>query len=145
MWNHVECSCKYLGRMITNKLSNNEDIKRQMQCFNGIYMLLRTVSQCLYHVQLQLFSSNCGSLNTCHLWCNCTVKEYRQIQVAYDNVIDDWWVMTNFVVRVVCLWRIEGTILIPVPVYGFYRSLIVSENSHVKCVVNSSAWLSSKF
>ena len=29
-------------------------------------------------------------------------------------------------------------------VYGFYQRLIVSENSLVKCVVNSSAWLSSK-
>ena len=29
-------------------------------------------------------------------------------------------------------------------VYGFYQRLIVSDNSFVKCVVNSSAWLSSK-
>ena len=29
-------------------------------------------------------------------------------------------------------------------VYGFYQRLIVSENSLVKCVVNSCAWLSSK-
>ena len=28
--------------------------------------------------------------------------------------------------------------------YGFYQKLIVSENSNVKCVVNNSAWLSSK-
>ena len=27
----VECSCKYLGDMITNKLSDDEDNKRQMR------------------------------------------------------------------------------------------------------------------
>ena len=30
---NVECSCKYLGHMITSKLSDNEDIKRQIRSF----------------------------------------------------------------------------------------------------------------
>ena len=144
---NVECSCQYLGHMITTKRSDNEDIKRQIRSFHGkANMLLRTFSQCSYHVKLQLFSSYCGSLYTCHLWCNYTVKQHREIRVAYNNVLEDWWVMRNFVVRVACLWRIEVTIDTRIRrlVYGFYQRLNVSENFLVKCVVNSSAWLSSK-
>ena len=84
---NVEFSCKYLGHMIKSKLSDNDDIKRQIRSFYGkANMLLRTFSRCSYHVKLQLFSSYCGSLYSCHLWCNYTVKQYREIQVAYNNV-----------------------------------------------------------
>ena len=31
----------------------------------------------------------CGSLYTCPFWCNYTVKQYREIQVAYNYVLDD--------------------------------------------------------
>ena len=31
----VECSSKYLGHMITNSLSNDEDIERHLWYFNG--------------------------------------------------------------------------------------------------------------
>ena len=85
---NVECSCKYLGHMITNQLSDNEDIKGQMRSFydkaNMLLRTLNTFSQFSYYVKLQLFSSYCGSLYTCHLWCNYTVKQYREIQVAYN-------------------------------------------------------------
>ena len=112
---NVECSCKYLSHMTTRKLSDNEDIKRQIRSSYGkANMLLRTFSQCSYHVTLQLFSSYCGSLYSCHLRCNYTVKQYREIQVLMIMFLDDWWVMRNFIVRVACLWRIEVIILIPV-------------------------------
>ena len=90
-------------------------------------MLLRTFSQCSHHVKLQLSSSYCRSLYTCHLWYNYTVKQYRQIQVAHNNVLNDWWVIRNIVVRMVCLWRIEEI-----------------TSLSCECVANSSAWRSSK-
>ena len=100
----VECYCKYLGHMIASKLSDNDDIKRQIRSFYGkANMLLRTFNQFSDHVKLPLFSSYCGSLYSCHLWGNYTVKQYREIQVAYNNVLDEWWVMRNFLVRVACL------------------------------------------
>ena len=147
---NVECSCKYLGHMITSKLGDNEDIKRQIRCFHGkANMLLGTFNQCSYHVKLQLFSSYWGGLYTCtcHLWCNYTVKQCKEIQVAYNNVFrrlvgyekfcsaSGMFVENrsdNFDTRIRRL------------VYGFYQWLLVSDNSLVKCVVNSSAWLSSK-
>ena len=144
-----ECSCKYLGHMITNQLSDNEDIKRQIRYFYGkANMLLRTFSQCSYHVKLQLFSSYCGSLYSCHLWCNYTVKQYREIQVAYNNVfrrLMGYEKFCNASGMFVANRSDNFDTRIRRLVYGFYQRLIVSENSLVKCVVNSSAWLSSKW
>ena len=109
-------------------------------------MLLRTFNQCSDHVKLQLFSYYFGSLYSCHLWCNYTVK-HREIQVAYNNAFR----------RLMCYEKFcsaSGMFVanrsdnfdtrIRRLVYDFYQRLIVSENSLVKCVVNSSAWLSPK-
>ena len=138
---NVEYSCKYLGHMITSKLSDNEDIKRQIRSFYGkANMLLRTFSQCSYHVKLQLFSSYCGSLYTCHLWCNYTVKQYREVQVAYSNVFRRLMGYEKFCSASGLFVENRSDNF----VYGFYQKLIVSDNYLVKCVVNSSAWLSSK-
>ena len=94
----------------------------------------------------QLFSSYCGSLYICHMWCKYTVRQYRQVLVAYDNVsrrlmgyhtfcsasglsVEDR--IDNFDARIRRL------------VYGFYQRLMCSGNSLVNYVMNSSAWLSS--
>ena len=143
----VECSCKYLGHMITSKLSDNDDIKRQIRSFYGkANMLVRTFSQYSDHVKLQLFSSYCGSLYSCHLWCNYTVKQYREIQGAYNNVFRRLMGYEKFCSAsgmFVANRSDSFHTRIRRLVYGFYQRLIVSENSLVKCVVNSSAWLSS--
>ena len=109
-------------------------------------MPLRTFNYCSADVKKQLFSSYCGSLYTCHLWCNYTVRQYRQMHVAYNNVFrrlmgyhkfcsaSGMFVenrIDNFDARIRRL------------VYGFYQRLMCSGNSLVNCVMNSSAWLSS--
>ena len=92
------------------------------------------------------FSSWMMSDNACHLWCNYTVRQYRQMHVAYNNVFrrqmgyhkfcstSGMFVenrIDNFDARIRRL------------VYGFYQRLMCSGNSLVNCVMNSSAWLSS--
>ena len=106
-------------------------------------MLLRTFSQGSYHVKLQLFSSYCGRLYTCHLWCNYTVKQYREIQAAYDNVFRRLMGYEKFC-SASGMFVENRSDTFDTRIYGFYQRVIVSENSLVKCVVNSSAWLSSK-
>ena len=84
----MERSCRYLGHMITDGLDDNEDIKRQLRSFYvKANMLLRTFNYCSADVKKKhLFSSNCCSLHTCHLWCKYTVRQYGQMHDAYDNV-----------------------------------------------------------
>ena len=54
-----------LFHLITNNLSDSEDIRRQLRYFYGrSNMLLCTVGACSYGVKLVLFMSYCGSLYT---------------------------------------------------------------------------------
>ena len=81
----MESSCRYLGRIITDGLDDNEDIKRQLRSFYGnANILLRTFNYCSANVIIQLFSSCCGILYTCHLWCKYAVRQYRQMHVGYN-------------------------------------------------------------
>ena len=50
----MDCSSKYIGHIVTNKLGDTEDLKRQVHVFAKVNMLLRTFSQHLYHEQLQI-------------------------------------------------------------------------------------------
>ena len=141
-------SCRYLGHVVTDGLDDSEDIKRQLRSlYDKANMLLRTFNYWTADVKKkQLFSSYCGSLYTCHLWRKYIVRQYRQMQVAYDNVFrllmgyhkfcsaSGMFVENrndNFDARIRRL------------VHGFYHRLMCSGNSLVNCVVNSSAWLSS--
>ena len=143
----MESSCRYLGHMITDGLDDNEDIKRQLRSFyRKANMLLRTFNYCSADVKKQLFSSYCGSLYTCHLWCNYTVRQYRQMHVAYNNVFRRLMGYHNFCSAsgMFVENRIDNfDARIRRLVYGFYQRLMCSGNSLVNCVMNSSAWLSS--
>ena len=73
---------KYLGHMITNKISDNEDIKRQMLSF-----MAKLICYYARPVNARAMSNySCSHLTievyACHLWCNYTVKQYRQSEVA---------------------------------------------------------------
>ena len=50
----MECSSKYIGHIVPNKLGDTEDLKRQVHVFAKVNMLLRTFSQHVYHEQLQI-------------------------------------------------------------------------------------------
>ena len=112
----------------------------------GLLLVLRTFNYWSADVKKQLFSSYCGSLFTCHLWCKCTVRQYRQMHVVYHNVFrrlmgyhkfcsaSGMFVenrFDNFDARIRQL------------IHGFYQRLMCSANSLVNCVMNSSGWLSS--
>ena len=100
----IETSCRYLGHVITNNLSDNKDIHRQLRCFYGrSNMLLRTFGACWYDVKLLLFMSYCGSMYTSSIWCKYTKKQYYQMEVAYNNFSGDSLVMTDFRAQVKCL------------------------------------------
>ena len=54
----IETSCRYLGHIITNNLSDNENIRRQLRCCYGrSIMLLRTFGACSHDVKLLLCRS----------------------------------------------------------------------------------------
>ena len=143
----MDSSCRYLGHMITDGLDDNEDIKHQLRSFYGkSNMLLRTFNYGSADVKKQLFFSYCGSLYTFHLWCKYTVRQYRQMHVAYNN--DFRRLMGNhkfcsgsgmFVENGIDNFDARIRRLVNV----FYQRLMCSGNSLLNYVMNSSAWLSS--
>ena len=144
----IKTSCRYLGHIITNNLSDNEDIRRQLRCFHGrSSMLLRTFGSYSYDVKLLLFMSYFGSMCTSSIWCKCTKKQYYQMEVAYNNIFRRFFVYDKlssasqmFVENRVDDFAARMRRLI----YGFREWLHASENYWVICLANSAAWSNSK-
>ena len=69
--------CRYLGHILCNDMTDNEDIKRQLRSFYGkSNMILRTFGKCSYTVKLRLFMSYCGCPYTMSLWCMYRKKKH---------------------------------------------------------------------
>ena len=110
-------------------------------------MLLRTFSSCSYAVKLQLFMSYCGSMYTAFLWWDFTKRQYRHLEVAYNNVFrrlmgyDKYCSASGMYVEN----RTDGfDARVRKLVYGFRERLDISDNSVIETVINSSTWRSSK-
>ena len=84
----VVSSFKYLGHILTNKGSDDEDIGRQRK---KIYAqgnsILRKFYMCSTEVKVTLFKSYCTSLYTAHLWTNYSNKAINDFYIAYHNVM----------------------------------------------------------
>ncbi len=62
---------KYLGHIITEHMTDDEDIERQRRMmYMQTNMLLCKFSFCSDEVKVSLFKAYCTTLYTAHLWCN---------------------------------------------------------------------------
>ena len=81
---HTE-KCKYLGHIINNNLTDDDDIARQKRCiYAQANVLARKFNLCNSTIKTTLFNSYCGSLYTSSLWCNLK-NSLKGITVAYNN------------------------------------------------------------
>ena len=84
----VVSSFKYLGHILTNNGSDDQDIGRQRK---KIYAqgnsILRKFYMCSLEVKVMLFKSYCTSLYTAHLWTNYSNKALNDFYIAYHNVM----------------------------------------------------------
>ena len=138
----------YLGHNISYNLNDDEDIKRQLRYLYGkSNMLLRTFGSCSYAVKLQLFMSYCGALYTASLWCNFTKKQYRLLEVAYNNVFRRFLGYEKYCSASGMFTenRVDGfDARVRKLVYSFRERLKDSDNSLIENIMNSSAWHFSK-
>ena len=144
----IETSCLCLGHIITNNLSDNEDIRRQLRCFYGrSNMLVRVFGACSHDVKLLLFKSYCGSMYTSSIWCKYTKKQYYQMEVAYNNVFRRFFGYDRFssVSQMFVENRVDNFgVRMKRLIYGFRERLYVSENCLVIHLINSAAWSNSE-
>ena len=79
-------SYKYLGHIICNNLSDDEDIKSKLRCLYGrSNILLRKFYFCSKSVKHKLFMSYLSSVYLCSLWIKYSSRVYNSFRVAYNN------------------------------------------------------------
>lgn len=79
-------SIKYLGVMINDVLSDDEDIRRQIRYIYGTaFGILKKFRKCTSEVKNKLFRAYCGSFYACQIWTNYSNACHAKLRVAYNN------------------------------------------------------------
>ena len=78
--------CKYLGHIINNNLTDDDDIARQKRYFYAhANVLARKFRFCSSGIKNVLFHSYCGTMYTSSLWCKFKKQSLKSVNVAYNN------------------------------------------------------------
>ena len=79
---------KYLGHIITDQMSDDDDIYRQCRSmYAQANILVRKFSMCTEGVKMALFRSYCTSLYTAQLWAKYKKASLQKLQVAYNDAM----------------------------------------------------------
>ena len=77
---------KYLGHIICNDMSDDDDMMRQRrQLYAQGNALSRRFHMCSLEVKNVLFRTFCTPLYTCQLWSRYTARSLHKLYVAYNN------------------------------------------------------------
>ena len=135
-------SVKYLGHVLRNDLSDDDDIvraTRQLYCQGNI--LLRAFHMCSIEVKLSLFRTYCYPVYSAHLWCRYRAKTMQTIKIAYHNVLKKFIGLSKFEsTSLTCaLYNVKSFgELVRRFVYSFVSRLERSMNSIVRALNMSS-------
>lgn len=78
---------KYLGHFITNDLSDDADIQRQIrQLYAQGNCILRKFHMCSWDSKITLFRSYCSPLYTAQLWWNYDKASIKKLYICYHNL-----------------------------------------------------------
>lgn len=79
-------SNKYLGVIISNDMTCNADMKRQIRCiYTRSNQLLKHFWLCSNNVKIRLFKTYCINFYCCQLWCLYKRATISCLKVAYNN------------------------------------------------------------
>ena len=77
---------KYLGYIMSNDTSDNEDIQRQIRSlYVSANILRRKFYCCSDYIKIMLFKSYCSSMYGSSLWCHFSKSVFSRLRVAYNN------------------------------------------------------------
>lgn len=80
-------SIKYLGVMLSESLSDEEDMLRHRKyVYAKGNMIIKNFSECSTSVKDRLFASYCMNAYGCHLWTNHSKAKLKSLSVAFNNV-----------------------------------------------------------
>ena len=99
---HTE-KCKYLGHIINNNLTDDDDIARQKRCiYAQANVLARKFNLCNSTIKTTLFNSHCGSMYTSSLWCNLKNQSLKVLLLLITTVLELYTTCHAAVVQVIC-------------------------------------------
>jgi len=80
-------SVKYLGHLLNNEFTDDDDISRQCRVLYAQgNILLRKFFMCTLEVKLKMFKTYCTPLYTAHLWVNYRKIAINKFYIAYHNI-----------------------------------------------------------
>ena len=99
-----ECQeIKYLGHFLTNNLTDDADIRRQIrQTYVQANMLLRKFHMCSLDVKIKLFRTYCSCLYTAQLWWSYKKSTINKLYVAFHNTLKLYVGASKFVSTGLC-------------------------------------------
>jgi len=83
---------KYLGHVINNKLSDDEDVKREIRSlFVRTNILLRRFGKCSVSVKLTLFRAYCLCFYDIGLWTSYSATVFKRMEACYNKCIKSFF------------------------------------------------------
>ena len=134
---------KYLGYLLSEDQSDDEDIAKQMRTLylrSNKLLRMFTSSYCTIDVKMELFRSYCSSLYCCSMWSDYRKASYKKLTVAFKNVHRR---MLNLP------WRCSASVMyvnynlsnldtvIRRNLFGFIQRLSISQNSIIHALEHS--------
>ena len=85
--NHpLPTKCKYLGHIITNSLTDDDDIARpKRRLHSQANVLARTFCLCSTYTKITLFQAYCGPMYISSLWGKLKNLSLKSITITYSN------------------------------------------------------------
>lgn len=82
----VVASFKYLGHVLTDRLTDDEDMERERRALAiRCNMLARRFAKCSKDVKITLFRAFCQCFYTCPLWVKFTKRTFGVLRVQYND------------------------------------------------------------
>ena len=137
---YVQCT-RYLGFLICDSLSDNEDISRHIKF---IYIkgnqITRKFYNCSTDVKVKLFNVFCVSIYGGHLWCNFTKARLNQAKIAYNKIFRYLFGLHGHIsisMNMLVLGIDNFTVLLRKCIYNFRKRILLSCNPLIKMVTSS--------
>ena len=134
-------SVKYLGVIISNNLSDERDISRQIRSLYVTgYSILKKFTLCSRPIKNLLFRTFCYSLYCSQLWQNFTKSTMSRLRAAYNNAYRIMHNIPRFVS--VRQYQVEDCVFTFDALYrrllwSFTNRCLSSSNSLLQCLWNS--------
>ena len=137
---------KYLGVIVTDSWSDNDDICRQMR---GIYtrgnMIIKRFVHCSDVVKARLFRSYCSTFYCSQLWSSYSGNCFNKLQTSFNRIFRHLFRLHGQVsISNKCLeYGIDCfKVVIRKSIFGFRDRILCSENSIIQAIGDSSFFLS---